>query len=390
MKKDSSTTKLAKIFIACCLCFGGSIGLISNCFGIFYSPIINELRFSVKDLSFMATIGSISSALFSTSLVKLMKKYKLGSIMAFGLTICILMYIMMTFSNKLWQFYIAKILIGIGSCCCSIIPISCIICDNFENNAGTILGITTAVSGIVGVIFNPICSKIIVDYNWKIAMLFIATLLLIFSLPASISLRTYNSIPVDKEKATSKFSIDITFILIAIVASLLSMSCCFISHISYYGVTNGYSLENSATMVSFVMAGNMLFKIIMGWMIDHLGTFKAVTIGIFMAFCGIFSLCFTNNFIMICLSCLFYGAISSCVILGNTNLCQSVYKNEYTDRYSKISVVTSVTSAFSTTGVGIVYDTYSSYTPIIIIVSVFLIIALIGVFILKRVCTSSE
>lgn len=149
MKKASETKKLAKIFIACCLCFGGSIGLISNCFGIFYSPIISELGFTVKDLSLMATIGSISSALFSTTLVKLMKKYKLGSIMACGLSTCILMYIMMPFSSKLWQFYIAKILIGMGSCCCSIIPISCIICDNFENNAGTILGITTAVLSLI-------------------------------------------------------------------------------------------------------------------------------------------------------------------------------------------------------------------------------------------------
>lgn len=378
--------KSISILVACCLCYGGSAGLIGNCFGIFYTPIINDLGFTVKQISFMTTIRTLSSAGFSLLLVRLMKKYKIGSIMSFGMALCILMHISLTFSTTIWEFYLIGILIGVGSSCCSIIPITCIIKDNYEGNSGSIMGLITAISGAVGIIFNPICSKLIVNFGWRISMLFIVLLLLLFALPSAIHLRTAKAEQenINKSKTSSTITINSTFILIALMASMLSISCCFISHISYFGVTKGFSLEDSATMVSFVMVGNIIFKLLLGWVIDHIGIVKSLFIGVSLTAIGAFGLSLNLPLVFMYISCFLYGSIYACIVLGVTGICRELYKNNYADNYSKISVITSLVSALCTTAVGIIYDIYTSYLPIIYLTSLALIISLFCLCILKK------
>lgn len=377
--------KSLSILIACCLCYGGSAGLIGNCFGIFYTPIINDLGFTVKQISFMTTLRTLSSAGFSLLLVKLMKKYKTGTIMTLGMGVCILMHILLTFSTNIWEFYLIGILIGASSSCCSIIPITCIIKDNCEGNSGSVMGVITAISGAVGIIFNPICSKLIVKYSWRISMLFITTLLLVFALPSAIHLRSAKAEQVsNNQKSDNTITINNTFILIAIMASMLSISCCFISHISYFGVTKGFSLEDSAAMVSFVMAGNIIFKLLLGWVIDHIGIIKSLFIGTLLTLIGVFGLSLDFPLGIMCIFCFLYGAIYASIVLGVTGICRSIYKNKYADNYSKISVITSLLSALSTTGVGVIYDKYVSYLPIIYLTSLALLISLICLCVIKK------
>ncbi len=216
-------------------------------------------------------------------------------------------------------------------------------------------------------------------------MLFITTLLLVFALPSAIHLRSAKAEQVsNNQKSDNTITINNTFILIAIMASMLSISCCFISHISYFGVTKGFSLEDSAAMVSFVMAGNIIFKLLLGWVIDHIGIVKSLFIGALLTLIGVFGLSLDFPLGIMCIFCFLYGAIYASIVLGVTGICRSIYKNKYADNYSKISVITSLLSALSTTGVGVIYDKYVSYLPIIYLTSLALLISLICLCVIKK------
>ena len=63
------------ILIACCMMQGAGLGLISNCAGVFYSPVCNELGFEMGQFTLYRTLFTVSQALMMPFVAKSFRKY---------------------------------------------------------------------------------------------------------------------------------------------------------------------------------------------------------------------------------------------------------------------------------------------------------------------------
>ena len=51
------------ILIACCMMQGAGLGLISNCAGVFFSPVCNDLGFEMGKFTLFRTLFTMSQAI---------------------------------------------------------------------------------------------------------------------------------------------------------------------------------------------------------------------------------------------------------------------------------------------------------------------------------------
>ena len=53
------------VLLRCCMCIGGAMGMVSNCIGIYFTPLAKALDVGVGRISIMVTLISLGNALFA-------------------------------------------------------------------------------------------------------------------------------------------------------------------------------------------------------------------------------------------------------------------------------------------------------------------------------------
>lgn len=363
----------------CCLCCACSMGLVYNCFGIFFSPIAKSLGFTVGALSVIVTLRSLTTAFFSLVLAKLMRRYEIRWLMTGGVVLCTIVYVLMAFCTELWQFYILGSFAGIAYASFSILPVSFILQNWFKDSAGSVTSIAMAFSGLMGALFNPICSAIIENYGWQIAISVIGILVFILSFPCTLTMKMPNDFQLETPKTThqekTKMNIEWkALVVLCTSASLFTMGICFNNHMSAFGISIGYDLAFSAKMVSMVMIGNIISKLIMGKPCDRFGPIAITILCAVISITGMLLLFLAETPIIALIACFMYGFIFFCSSVGSTQVTRLVAgRQNYADVYSIVTVCTSVSSALVISLIGFGYDFFGSYNIVMIILIVILI-----------------
>jgi len=371
MKNTKLNANLA--LFRCCLCCACSMGLVYNCFGIFFSPIAKSLDFTVGSLSVIVTLRSLSTAFFSLVFAKLMRRYEIRWLMSGGVLLCCVVYFLMAFSSELWQFYSLGLLAGIAYASFSVLPVSFVLQIWFKESAGSVTSIAMAFSGLMGALFNPICSAIIESYGWQIALCVIGLLVFILSFPCTLTMKMPDDFQLKsnepKQYKKEKLSMDWkTFIILCSSASIFTMGICLNNHMSAFGISIGYDLSFSAKMVSMVMIGNIVSKLIMGKPCDRFGPITITILCAGISISGMLLLFLAKIPIIALIACFMYGFIFFCSSVGSTQVTRLVAGREnYADVYSKVTVCTSVSSAVIISLIGFGYDFFGSYNIVIII-----------------------
>ena len=74
MKKERRIHRAWWMLIGCCLLQGGSLGIIHNCRGIFYDPVIEDLGFGMGAFSFYILFFGVCSCFVLPFVGKLFRK----------------------------------------------------------------------------------------------------------------------------------------------------------------------------------------------------------------------------------------------------------------------------------------------------------------------------
>ena len=112
--KAENRRKAWVVLLGCCLMQGGSLGLVQNSMGVFFSAVSRDLGFSLGGISLYRTISGLSSCLLLPLVGRIL--YCLDT--RVSLTVSSVVYagitLLMAGFTQLWQWYAASFFLGLA------------------------------------------------------------------------------------------------------------------------------------------------------------------------------------------------------------------------------------------------------------------------------------
>jgi len=285
------------ILVGCCLLQGGSLGLIQNCRGIFYVPVILDLGFGMGAFSFYMLFFGVCSCLVLPFVGKLFEKADSRLLLGGASLVFSASVFVMGFFRSLPAFYIAGAFQGFAAAFLMYYPAPYILGRWFRKKTGLAVGISAAFAGIVGVVGNPWGAAVLERFGWRngyfifgivsFLMMFPVSVFLLRSRPEEIGLRPYGAETPDGAAAAAPPSglsarearHTVSFRVLILAGLFAAATVAYYAHLSPLGIYAGYGVSFSALMVSWCMVGNMISKILLGHMYDRLGLGVALAAG---------------------------------------------------------------------------------------------------------------
>ena len=378
------------ILIRCCLCIGGAVGMISNCIGIYYTPIARSLGVGKGDVALMVTLTSLSTAFFAPVFVRLIRRFRINLVMSAGVLLGAAAFMLMSVARSIYLFYVAGIMNGISASCFATLPVSLILRDWYAEKNGSKLGIAMAFSGAFAAVLNPILGKVITARGYRNGFRLMALLLLVICLPCTATMKLRDPASVQspekkKEVRNTAAAASLTVILLYVAAMCFYGQNGMNSHVSALAVSAGYTLRFSATAVSFQSITNMLFKLGFGFLAEKLGAVKASSAYLLIGLTGTILMTFFRSVpLLMIMGPALYSANFSVSTVGSSLLAQKVAKDRYADVYSRQTILATSSYAVMTTVYGFLCDRFSSYQPGLFVVITLSVIGLVLIQVLDR------
>ena len=374
---------------------GCSVGLTQNVAGVYFDPIASSMNIGRGPVSFSLTIYVILSVIGSLLFKKIFDRLggeltvKIGAILLLSGTF------LLGFSGNLLSLYLFNIIRGIGGGLIHLVTASLFINNWFEKRNGLMVSIAMAFSGVAGALFSPLLSMFIGNYSWKITYMINAALMLVLLIPLLFFRITYH--PEDsgltpygqgekKAEENREESDDrtdpVSDVLLYIYAIIVGFSTCVPQFFPGHASVLNYSASFGSLLISLSMITNIISKVILGSMVDKIGSRKAVMITSFIVLFG--SVMMLKN-VMLYLAALLFGFCFAGSTVGLTSISRQQYsQKEYLIKYPILSFVSTVVNAVGSPLVGFIYDTGNSYSLAFIICIVMMIVMLIDLYILER------
>ncbi|MCH3962174.1 MAG: MFS transporter [Solobacterium sp.] len=390
------------LIAAVCAAYAGvTLGIISNCAGVFLQPVAKGIQCGIGDLSLSITVMSLVTAFSGMLVTKLLKRFALSRLCITGSILCAVCCFMMAGFQSLWEFILAGIVLGFASSLFGIIPINIMLENWFHKGIGRITGIVLSASGLISALMCPLFGKIIASYSWRQAYIFMGIVILIMALPGSffvrlkpqeLGMKPYGAyddsrpnkaVDSTESKGTWKKKIFITGAVTVFIACVVGLG----SHISSIAVQAGADAEFSSLMMSFSMIGNVGSKLLLGVLCDRYGTVNSLILYTIVCISGIIEL------MLMLLGTVWMGTIGSLSFgfiyaIGSVGLplivAKMAGKERFPEVFSKIQMVYSTLNAGMITVHGMIYDAAGSYMPSLIITMGMLLMLIINLCMQKR------
>ena len=385
MSNKNRSIKHLIVLLVCCGLAASSIGVCVNSAGVFYSPVSESLGIMRGTFAIHGTISLLATAVVSLFVPKIMKRYPYKITLALSVLVAGVSTILMAFCKSVLPSYLLGAIRGISSGLYAIVPITIIINRWFYKNHGLATSIVLSFSGIAGAVCSPIFSSCIQSFGWEKAYIIMGLTIIGLGIPAIVypfsidpkdkGLLAYGQ--VEKEdmntndivKIKSKFNfLTLSFICFFIFAILNTSIAGITQHLPGFAETLNYSATVGATMLSAGMVGNILSKLVIGFISDKLGPIKATIIMIGTNIISIVMLLMSPSSLVLLIGAFLFGSVYSVSAVGFALLTKYFFGVEnYSTVYPIISFATSFGSAFALALVGYIYDFTGSYVYAFII-----------------------
>lgn len=374
------------ILISCCIMQGVGIGIISNCAGIYYTPICEELGFSMGQLTFYKTLSGLFAILSLSVAPKLFKKldvrvYAFVLILVAGGVNCA-----MAFGTKLWHWYLIGILQGCTLTSFShFLPVT-LLNNWFSKKVGFAMGISCAASGGVGMLMSALLSRVIEGYGWRTSALVNGLICVLLSAPFVLLVIRKN--PDDKglrpygwdgetevtgaknsktEEKTNVRLLTASFLMVVVFSVCAKATVGFAQYLSGYGTSLAVFAEKGSILLTLYLFGNMCFKFFFGYTNDKLGVFRSTMLELTTLMVGcILLLTHVKNQMLV-------GAVlfGTCAMLSNVQsplLVRTLWsKDNFAKAYARMVMIADASYYISITVFGFVYDYTGKYETVLML-----------------------
>lgn len=371
------------IVIAIFLMLAVGWGISINTNSIFITPIEEELGFTRAQMLNALTIRGIMMALISFCSGWIFSNFKIKRVMEVSAIALCISYFSMSFMTSIIEYYISISIQTVSVMLCGFIPASIIINNWFLTKNGIALGIAFMGSGIGGMFFNLLGSRLISQIGWRKTILkfsfiiFLVMTITVFFLikvfPKDKGLEPYGSKRKDNviESNNSKFfgiyikdAIKTTeFWMIGIGVMIMGMNmAALVPNIAPHLNDIGYSISVSAKISSFTMISLAFGKLLIGILFDKYGIRNVTLLSCLALQIGLLSMIFAKyrfSFIGIVLG---VGLGSSFGTVALPLYVEKIYgKLDYTRILAYLQTMSNIGGIISPLIMGIMYKSQNSY-----------------------------
>ena len=369
------------ILIACCMMQGAGLGLISNCAGVFFSPVCNDLGFEMGKFTLFRTLFTMSQAIAMPFVAKWFRQKDVRVIVSGATIILGGISVLQGMATELWQFYVYGIIQGCAAAFVGMIPAPILLGNWFYKNTGTAIGISAAFSGLVGMMGSSVLGFMIPAYGWRTSYIILGVVTIILILPFSIFILRYKP----EDKGLLPYGADETYLSNAAgkgavkkekVGDFLQQPIFYIATAAYAltiigaylnsflpscGLEAGLPMATAALLTSLALAGNMSSKLFLGKLCDSFGVIKVFVISIVIAVAG-HLLVYTGATAAMMGGSLLYGITMPLSTVLMPMFCRLFWTGDaYASAYSYISMIGMLVSAPFNSIFGSMYDKTGSY-----------------------------
>ncbi len=394
------------IVITCIPC-----ALVLSCAGIYFKPVASYFQVSTPEFTLYFSILNIAMMIMLPIAGKLMSKLDLRAVLSACAAIDGVTYLAMSQFSAVWQFYVAGVLLGIGTAPLIYLAVPTLINAWCKKKVGFFIGLCMAFTGIGGVIFNPVGTAFIASApdGWRtgymvfgIIMLVVTlpfTLLVVRSKPSDKGLEPYGAGETASEEgakssepvlgvSAGKAMKTSAFFAVAAFCFLITVNQTVYQFLaSYCQSFTGSDIAAAAGIVaSACMAGQAIGKVILGAVND-----KSVKLGMFMGIgCGIVGvllmwlLPFAVAIIMV--GAFLFGFVYACTTVETPLLTRGVFgSRDYTNIYSRVSMAGTLGAVIASVFWGFIIDMPNGFSIMFVLSIVIMILSvLLGVFALNQ------
>jgi len=167
---------------------------ITSGIGFFVLPVmiesfIDELGWSLSEVSFGVTIWGLSAALFSPFLGRWIDRYGARRIMSLGTMVLFVVTLLLGQVTALWQFYLLMFLAPLGSMANTYIPAAAVVARWVGRHRGLATGIVMFGIGVGGAIVPLLTVSLLENYGWRQSYLMLSFVLLFAFIPIFLWIR---------------------------------------------------------------------------------------------------------------------------------------------------------------------------------------------------------
>lgn len=381
----------------------GSLGLVSNTIGVYYTPVSEDLGILTGTFSMNATMTMLFSAFGSLLAPRLLERFGWKRTIGLGALLSALGIIGMGFTRSVLIFNILGAIRGLGLAFSSMVPVAALISNWFERMNGVALSIASASGGVISVILSPVLQRLIQNIGWEKTFVVNGLLILIFFIPAifipyefkpeSEGLLPYGAKKTKKkidpkvvlqEPVRTKDYMGITFIALLIVTFLQTFAVGLVQHLPAYSMSVGATPEVASFTLSAAMFGSVTTKLIIGYLSDRIGVVKSMLI---FGTINIFALVLLGNWGGNT------GLVGSSLIYGTAYFGGVAHVLMTSEMYgarigsyvnAPIVFVASIAGAMGNVLIGYFYDFTGSYVPMFFVIIGVQVTAMIALLVAQR------
>ncbi len=359
-------------------------GMALNCFSLFVIPVSEEMGFTRAQMGVCQTINALGFAVTAIVSGWLFKRFKLIKIMRLSSVLIVSTYFLYSRATKLWMFYALASVASMSASLLTWVPLSVILNNWFHKKRAFAIGFAFMGSGIGGMIFSFIGSRLIETIGWRSTFLVMAAVLLIACVPitffilrvhpkdkgvlaygaeetgnAECSFNENDGMLVNEAVQSLRFYCILFFILISGFATN-GFTATFVPHLE----DSGYSPVRAGELYSLYMLLLAAGKITTGTLFDRFGAKKTTLFSLFLLIITLSALCCARYPIAIAV-CLIASGIGNCyATVGLPVLARAVYGNrEYASFTGIFSTFGNIGSTLAPALMGVFSDALGSYTP---------------------------
>lgn len=354
-------------------------GAIINTFGVFVKPVSESMGWGRATFSVALGIGALAMAFGAPFVGRMIDTLGAKKTMLAGCALCGAGTALLGGARELWHFYVLFTVVGLGLSAATMVPVSVVVANWFDQKRGLAMGIAFTGTSLGGMFMNPVNTKLVETFGWRKSYVLLAiaitavavplVLLIIRTRPSEMGLQPDGGIPAEKEakpisghtlkqalRTSAFWFIAANMLLTNFMANAIGVHCI------PYLTDIGHSAMTAATTFGLSMGFMTLGKIGLGFWADRWGARRTFVLSAVMTAAGIGTLMLATPWWMLAIFVFMYGFPQG----GPLTLTPLVTADchglsNFGSIFGLLTLFSILGAAFGPVVVGLMYDTTHSY-----------------------------
>lgn len=155
-------------------------------FSIFINPLKQEFGWGQADISFAMSIYMMFHGITAPVVGYLTEKYGPKKVMTGFALGTGASFILVSFTQSLWYFYLAYTLLSITTTGIGFVPISGLLARWFDRRRGTVTGLAMVGISAGGLVMAPVVGMINSSFSWRLSFVVLGVMVWIIALPLTL------------------------------------------------------------------------------------------------------------------------------------------------------------------------------------------------------------